>query len=155
MLKTKILVGLLLIVGAFSSCKKDISPEKQAAKDEEIIVDFIAKNNIPATKHPSGLYYQIITQGSGASVTAASTVGVNYEGKLLDGTLFDKSTSIVTYPLTGFIRGWTIGVPLIKVGGKIRLILPSALAYGSNPPQGSSIPKNAVLDFTIDLINAQ
>lgn len=155
MLKTRMLLGLFLIVGAFSSCKKELSPEKQAAKDDEIIVDFIAKNNIPAIKHPSGLYYQIITQGSGASVTAASTVGVNYEGKLLNGTQFDKSTSIVTFPLTRVIQGWTIGVPLIKVGGKIRLIVPSALAYGSNPPQGSPIEKNAVLDFTIDLINAQ
>ena len=154
MLKTRILLGLFLIVGAFSSCKKELSPEKQAAKDDEIIVDFIAKNNIPAIKHSSGLYYQIITPGSGASVTAASTVGVTYTGKLLNGSEFDKSASVITFPLTGVIQGWTIGVPLIKVGGKIRLILPSALAYGNKSP-GAGIPENAVLDFTIDLINAQ
>lgn len=154
MLKTRILLGLFLIVGVFSACKKELSPEKQAAKDDELIVDFIAKNNIPAIKHSSGLYYQIITPGSGASVTAASTVGVTYTGKLLNGSEFDKSTSVVTFPLTGVIQGWTIGVPLIKVGGKIRLILPSALGYGSKSP-GAGIPENAVLDFTIDLINAQ
>jgi len=154
MLKTRILLGLFLIVGVLSSCKKELSPEKQAAKDDELIVDFIAKNNIPAIKHSSGLYYQIITPGSGASVTAASTVGVTYTGKLLNGTEFDKSSSAITFPLTGVIQGWTIGVPLIKVGGKIRLIVPSALAYGNKSP-GAGIPENAVLDFTIDLINAQ
>lgn len=154
MLKTKILLGLFLIVGVLSSCKKQVSAEEQARIDDAIIVDFIAKNNIPAVKHPSGLYYQIITQGSGAKVTAASSVGVNYEGKLLTGTTFDKSTSVVSFPLTRVIQGWTIGVPLINVGGKIRLIVPSALAYGSTSP-GGSIPENSVLDFTIELISAQ
>ena len=90
MLKTRFLLGLFLIVGAFASCKKELNPERQAAKDDEIIVDFIAKNNIPAIKHSSGLYYQIITQGNGATITSAATVGVNYEGKLLNGTPFDN-----------------------------------------------------------------
>lgn len=146
---------LAVLVTALGSCgKDDYDAEKQAAKDDALIVEFIAKNNIPAVKHSSGLYYQIITQGTGASVTAASTVGVNYEGKLLNGTTFDKSTSTVTFPLTGVIQGWTIGVPLIKVGGRIRLIIPSTLAYGNRSP-GAGIPKNSVLDFTIDLLQAQ
>lgn len=152
--KKKFLLVLAVFVVAVSSCSKDdYDAEKQAAKDDVLIVDFIAKNNIPATKHSSGLYYQIITPGTGASVTAASTVGVNYEGKLLNGTTFDKSTEIVTFPLTRVIQGWTIGVPLVKVGGRIRLIIPSVLAYG-NSAQGP-IAKNSVLDFTIDLLQAQ
>lgn len=144
--------ALVMVLG---SCSKDnFDAEKQAAKDDSLIVDFIAKNNIPATKHASGLYYQVITPGSGASVTSASTVSVNYEGKLLNGQTFDKSKTPITFPLTQVIPGWTIGVPLVKVGGTIRLIIPSALAYGNESP-GGTIPRNSVLDFTIELINAQ
>lgn len=144
--------ALVVLLG---SCSKDnFDAEKQAVKDDSLIVDFIAKNNIPATKHASGLYYQIITPGTGASVTAASTVSVNYEGKLLNGTTFDKSKEAITFGLTQVIPGWTIGVPLVKVGGTIRLIIPSALAYGNQSP-GGAISKNAVLDFTIELINTQ
>ena len=156
MLKTKILIGLFLIVGAFSSCKKDsYDAEKQAKIDDALIVDFIAKNSIVAVKHSSGIYYQIITPGTGNEVTASNTVSVNYSGKLLDGYQFDSSSSPVSFSLSGnLIQGWKIGVPLIKKGGKIRLIIPSALAYGNTSP-GAGIPKNAVLDFTIDLINVQ
>lgn len=153
-LKTKFLLMLIAVGAVVSSCSKDnYNAEEQAIKDDALIVEFITKNNIPAIKHSSGLYYQIITPGTGPTVTAASTVGVNYEGKLLDGTTFDKSTKMVTFPLTGVIQGWTIGVPLVKVGGRIRLIIPSGLAYG-NRAQGP-IAKNSVLDFTIDLLQAQ
>ncbi len=155
----KLKINLLLLFTAFvvllGSCSKDnFDAEKQAIKDDSLIVDFIAKNNIPATKHASGLYYQIITPGTGANPTSASTVSVNYEGKLLNGSTFDKSSTTATFPLAQVIPGWTIGVPLVKVGGKIRLIVPSGLAYGNRSP-GAGIPQNAVLDFTIELINAQ
>ena len=154
-LKTNLVLMFTALVMVLGSCSKDnFDAEKQAAKDDSLIVDFIAKNNIPATKHASGLYYQVITPGSGASVTSASTVSVNYEGKLLNGQTFDKSKTPITFPLTQVIPGWTIGVPLVKVGGTIRLIIPSALAYGNESP-GGTIPRNSVLDFTIELINAQ
>lgn len=155
MLKSKIFLGLFLIVGVLSSCKKQVSSEKQASIDDAIIVDFIAKKNIPAVKHPSGLYYQIITPGAGNTTINGSTkVTVNYEGKTLNGNIFDKSSAPATFPLGGLIQGWQIGIPLIQNGGKIRLIVPSGLAYGSSSPS-ASIPENAVLDFTIELINAQ
>ena len=154
-LKTNLVLMFTALVVLLGSCSKDnFDAEKQAVKDDSLIVDFIAKNNIPATKHASGLYYQIITPGTGASVTAASTVSVNYEGKLLNGTTFDKSKEAIKFGLTQVIPGWTIGVPLVKVGGTIRLIIPSALAYGNQSP-GGAISKNAVLDFTIELINTQ
>lgn len=153
-LKTKFLLMLTVVVTSLSSCSKDdYDAEKQLAKDDALIVEFITKNNIPAIKHSSGLYYQIITPGEGASVTAASTVGVNYTGRFLDGNQFDKSAQMITFPLTGVIEGWTKGVPLIKVGGRIRLIIPSTLAY-KNESRGP-IPANSVLDFTIDLLQAQ
>ncbi|MBY0543564.1 MAG: FKBP-type peptidyl-prolyl cis-trans isomerase [Sphingobacteriaceae bacterium] len=154
MLKARILLGLFLIVGAFSSCKKELSPEKQAAKDDALIVEFIAKNSIVAVKHSSGVYYQVISDGSGARPTLANEVTVGYTGKLLNGNVFDKSNPTATFALNRLIVGWQIGVPLIKKGGSIRLIVPSGLAYGSSSP-GLGIPKNAVLDFTIDLIDVK
>lgn len=154
MLKARILLGLFLIVGVFSSCKKELSPEKQAAKDDTIITEFIAKNSIVAVKHSSGVYYQIISEGSGAKPTLANEVTVAYTGKLLNGNVFDKSNPTATFALNRLIVGWQIGIPLIKKGGSIRLIVPSGLAYGSSSP-GAGIPKNAVLDFTIDLIDVK
>ena len=152
MLKTRILLALFLVVGVFSSCKKELSPEKQAAKDDKTIENFISKNSILATKHTSGLYYQIISAGTGVSPTSISNVKVDYEGKLLNGNVFDKSSTSATFALNRLIAGWQIGIPLIKKGGSIRLIVPSGLAYGSSSP-GAGIPKNAVLDFKIDLID--
>lgn len=142
------------MVTILTSCKKELSPEKQAAKDDSLITDFISKNSILATKHSSGLYYQILAPGAGNTVSVNNTVYVNYEGKLLNGSTFDKSTNTINFPLSGVISGWQIGIPLVKKGGKIRLIIPSALAYGTRSP-GAGIPANSVLDFTVELIDVQ
>lgn len=150
MLKTRILLVLFVIAASFTSCKKELTPEKQAAKDDKAIVEFIAKNNIAATKHSSGIYYQILSPGTGATPTLSSEVTVGYEGRLLNGSVFDKSKPTYKELLINLIQGWKIGVPLIKKGGSIRLLVPSGLGYG-NQAYGS-IPKNAVLDFKIDLI---
>ena len=155
MFKKKIFLALFLVVGAFSSCKRDsYDPDKQLVIDDSLIKEFIAKNSIVAVKHSSGIYYQVINPGSGAAISVANTVSVTYEGRLLSGSVFDKSTSAINFPLTRVIMGWQIGIPLVKTGGKIRLIIPSVLAYGNESP-GAGIPKNSVLDFTVDLISAQ
>lgn len=156
MFKTRLFLGFFLIVATFASCKKDsYDAEKQAKTDDALIVDFIAKNSIAAVKHSSGIYYQIITPGSGdVSFNASTAVVVNYEGRLLNGNVFDKSSAAVTFVLGKLIQGWQIGIPLIQKGGRIRLIVPSGLAYKNQSP-GPGIPENAVLDFTIDLISAQ
>ncbi len=155
MLKTRILLGLFLIVGVFSACKKELSSEKQEEKDDALILDFIAKNNIPVIKHSSGFYYQIIKKGTGEKPTISTNVFFNYVGKSLNGKVLEKSNAPVTFAVNRLSALWEIAIPLINKGGSIRLFVPSALAYGSYPPQGSSIPKNAVLDFTIDLIDDQ
>lgn len=156
MLKTRFLLGLFLIVGAFASCKKDsYDAEEQARKDDALIADFIAKNSIVAVKHSSGLYYQTLTPAANGenNFNGSTNVTVTYEGKLLNGTSFDKGTN-VTFPLGNLIQGWQIGIPLVKRGGRIRLLVPSTLAYKNTSP-GAGIPENAVLDFTIDLLSAQ
>lgn len=153
--KTKILLVLFLFVSAFSACKKEnYDAEAQLAVDDALIKEFISKNSIVAVKHSSGLYYQIITPGTGSvNYNGNTQVNVNYEGKLLNGSVFDKSISPVTFSLGRLITGWQIGIPLIQKGGKIRLLIPSTLAYMDQAKVG--IPANSVLDFTIELNNAQ
>jgi FKBP-type peptidyl-prolyl cis-trans isomerase FkpA len=152
-MKKYLLLLSLLIIG-FSSCKKDSSTfnaAAQAATDDALIKTYISTNNINATKDASGLYYSVVTPGSGAYPTASSTVSVNYSGQLLNGSVFSPLSSL-TSPLSGLIKGWQIGIPHINAGGRILLIIPSALGYGNSSP-GTSIPANSVLVFTIDLIS--
>jgi FKBP-type peptidyl-prolyl cis-trans isomerase len=146
----KYLLLLFLIPAAFSSCKKDsYDPVKQAATDDAAIQAYIKAHNITATKDSSGLYYEIVTPGTGDYPNANSTVTVNYTGKLLSGTVFDSATGFQT-SLSNVVKGWQIGIPHINTGGRILLLIPSALGYG-NQAEGS-IPKNSVLVFTVDLL---
>ena len=83
--------------------------------------------------------------------TANTTVSTKYTGRLLDGSVFDGGNGqVLSFKLGGVITGWQVGIPLIQKGGKIRLFIPSGLAYGCDG-QGS-IPANAVLDFDIELV---
>jgi FKBP-type peptidyl-prolyl cis-trans isomerase len=147
----KTLLVLIALFVVISSCKKSTSSIDQAAADDTLIKAYIAANGITAVKDSSGLYYQIITAGSGANPTSKSTVNVNYTGKLLNGSVF-APTANLSSPLSGLIAGWQIGIPYAKAGGRILLIIPSALGYGSSSP-ASSIPANSVLVFTIDLLS--
>ena len=107
------------------------------------------------TVTPSGLQVQVLRQGAGASPTLADTVRVHYEGKLIDGTVFDSSYARgepIEFGVTQVIPGWTEGLQTMKVGGKSRLVIPSALGYGEAGTPGGPIPPNAVLDFTVELL---
>jgi FKBP-type peptidyl-prolyl cis-trans isomerase len=145
----KIILLLAVFIAAFSSCSKDsFDPTKQAAKDDAAIQAYIAANNITATKDPSGVYYQVITAGTGAYPTVSSLISVNYTGKLLNGSVFDSGTISAT-ALSTLVKGWQYGIPHINTGGRILLFIPSALGYGNTANTG--IPANSVLVFTVDL----
>jgi FKBP-type peptidyl-prolyl cis-trans isomerase FkpA len=146
---------ILLVTVAFSSCsKKDtFDPVAQAANDDVLIKAYLAAHpTINATKDASGLYYQIVTQGTGSNANSASTVTANYSGTLLDGTVFDKGTNF-SFSLASVIDGWKIGIPLVKSGGRILLLIPSGLGYGNSA--AGSIPANSVLLFTIDVLSVK
>lgn len=150
MKKIMLLCSMLVLLG--TACKKDDSANyaaEQAAVDDASIQAYIKANGIVATKDPSGVYYQVITPGTGAYPTSSSTVNVNYTGKFLDGTTFDSGN--YNNSLSGVIQGWQIGVPKINTGGRILLLIPSALAYG--PSGRGTIPANKVLMFTVDLLS--
>ena len=98
----------------------------------------------------------ILQAGTGEFPTAESTVTVHYTGTLIDGTVFDSSVERgepISFPLSGVIPGWTEGVQLINVGGKIELTIPYELGYGE---RGSGpIPPRSVLIFEVELISIE
>jgi len=113
-----------------------------------------AASEAGAEKTASGLIFQTLTAGSGASPKATDTVSVHYRGTLTDGTEFDSSYKRgepVEFPLNGVIPCWTEGVQKMKVGGKARLVCPSEIAYGDQgrPPV---IPGGATLVFEVELL---
>lgn len=108
-----------------------------------------------ATKTESGIVVTTLKPGSGATPKATDTVKVHYQGTLIDGTVFDSSVKRgepATFPLNQVIKCWTEGVQQIKVGGKIRLVCPSTLAYGERgfPP---NIKPGATLVFEVELLD--
>jgi FKBP-type peptidyl-prolyl cis-trans isomerase len=140
----------LTLAGSFS-CNKDngTCTDKTVQSEEGAILAFATAQGITATKHSSGMYYQIVSAGSGATPTLASTVKAKYTGKYLDGTVFDSATTPVQFPLAGVIAGWQLGLPLIQKGGIIKLIIPSSLAYGCTGR--SPIQPYTILYFEVEL----
>jgi len=108
-----------------------------------------------ATKTASGLIITTLTAGTGPAPQVSDTVKVHYQGTLADGTVFDSSLQRgepITLPLAGgIIKCWSEGVPLMKVGGKSRLVCPPDLAYGDQgrPPR---IKPGATLVFEIEVL---
>ncbi len=126
-------------------------PDSQSVKIET----YLTANGLAAVKHCSGMYYTVITEGTGDAPTPCATVAINYTGTLTNGNVFDKSTSPVVFGLSSLIDGWKNGLPLIKKGGKIKLYIPPSLGYGPNPAGNGAIPGNSILIFDIDLIDFQ
>lgn len=108
-----------------------------------------------ATKTPSGLVFVAVKQGAGASPTRADTVKVTYEGRLIDGTVFDSSAlhgGSATFGLGGVIACWTEALQLMKVGGKAHIVCPSSIAYGQRA-MGPKIAPGSTLVFDIELLD--
>lgn len=137
---------------AVTGCVKDKGCQEKTVQSEEgAILAYAASNSITATKHSSGLYYQILNPGSGPTPSASSTLSVEYTGKRLNGTIFDQQLTPISLPLRDVIAGWQLGLPLIQKGGTIKLIIPSSLAYGC--AGRSSIEPYAILYFEIELVD--
>lgn len=147
-------IFFLFLALSVLSCRKKTSDVDQAAKDEQIIKDYIANKSLTATATGTGLYYVINTQGTGPKPNSGSTVTVKYKGYLTDETVFDQSAaSGLSFGLGSVIKGWTEGIPLFNEGGKGVLLIPSKLGYGSS--KTGDIPANSVLIFDIELLKVQ
>ena len=133
---------------------KEVEAKAKANKEagEKFLAEDEKKEGVQKTA--SGLQYKVITEGTGAKPKATDTVTVHYEGKLIDGKVFDSSYERgepVSFRLNEVIKGWTEGVQLMNTGSKYELYIPSDLAYGEtgNP----NIEPNSVLIFTVELLD--
>ncbi len=145
---------------------------KKKNKEEGEI--FLAENKTKegVIETASGLQYKVLKEGTGKSPEATSTVSVNYEGQLLDGTYFDTNNKElaqaeglydarrepygpIEFPLNRVISGWTEGVQLMKEGAIYEFYIPSDLAYGSNTRPGGPIGPNSTLIFKVELLEVK
>jgi FKBP-type peptidyl-prolyl cis-trans isomerase len=133
----------------------DIS--KLIAYEDFTIVKYLESKALTGfTKTTTGLYYKIGQPGTGSPITADSTIVANYTGKLLNGVIFDRAVagSEATFKLNSLVKGWREGIPLIKQGGSIRLIIPSTLGYGLDG-SSPSVPAFSALDFEITVTDVK
>ncbi len=148
-----VLILIAFITGfAMFSMANANTPEENKAAGEAFLTENAKKPGIVTTA--SGLQYQVITEGTGASPSATDNVSVHYKGTTIDGKEFDSSYkrgAPAEFPLNRVIPGWTEGLQLMKEGGKSRLFIPSNLAYGERGA-GRDIGPNAALIFDVELI---
>jgi len=103
----------------------------------------------------TGLQYEILKEGEGDKPGPSNTVTVHYEGKLINGNIFDSSYErgqTISFPLNRVIAGWTEGLQLMSPGAKYRFYIPSDLAYGSRGA-GSDVPPYSTLIFDVELVS--
>ncbi|MES2377071.1 MAG: FKBP-type peptidyl-prolyl cis-trans isomerase [Bacteroidota bacterium] len=149
-MKRYFILVALLIVG-LSSCQKYTVTglaATQASADDAKIQAYIAANKLTFTKDASGIYYQIVTPGTTPHPTTSSSVKVTYTSIYLNGVSVGKLDGY-TAVLSSFVKGLQIAVPKIGTGGRIIVIVPSGLLYGSGG--AGDVPANAVIIYTIDL----
>jgi FKBP-type peptidyl-prolyl cis-trans isomerase FkpA len=154
------LIILTFIVAA--SCGKSSSGSTPCSDivptaDSSALLNFARNSGISPVKDTTGLYYQIIAQGSGAAPTDNSIIFVTYTGTRMDGTIFDSTTNATKtgFQLGTLIPGWRIGLPKIQVGGHIKLLIPSAYAYGCAGSGNGAIAPNSPLYFDVTLVSTQ
>jgi FKBP-type peptidyl-prolyl cis-trans isomerase len=137
--------------------KQKAERDAKAQANKEAGEKFLAENaKKPGVKvTPSGLQYEVITEGKGEHPTKDDKVTVNYRGTTIDGTEFDSSyarNQPITFPLGNVIPGWTEGVQLMTPGSKYKFYIPSNLAYGERGA-GAKIGPNETLIFEVELIS--
>ncbi len=131
--------------------------KEKAGKNKAIGMAFLEENKKKpgVVTLPSGLQYQVITEGTGPIPKDSNTVTTHYHGTLIDGTVFDSSVQRgqpASFPVNGVIQGWVEALQLMKVGSKWKLFVPSNLAYGERGA-GGAIGPDAALIFEVELIS--
>ncbi|HVV67386.1 MAG TPA: FKBP-type peptidyl-prolyl cis-trans isomerase [Candidatus Saccharimonadales bacterium] len=151
-------VAVAYIIAQHQSSTSTTSPSSSSNQSQEKKVDNKLQGTqlasfTPTTQAFTQLQTTDTTPGTGATVKAGDTITVDYTGAVANtGKIFQSSKDTgqpATFALNQVIAGWSQGIPGMKVGGTRRLLIPAALAYGSNPPQGSGIPANADLVFDV------
>ncbi len=149
-MKRYFILVALLIVGLSSCQKYTVSglAATQASADDAKIQAYITANKLTFTKDPSGIYYQIVTPGTTPHPTTSSSVKVTYTSTYLNGVSVGKLDGY-TAQLSSFVKALQIAIPKIGKDGRIIVIAPSGLLYGSG--DAGNVPANSVLNYTVDL----
>jgi len=142
-----------LLIQEYFLALSEKKSQEATAEGSSFLVENAKKEGVITTS--SGLQYEIITNGTGATPTETDQVTVHYHGTLIDGTVFDSSVDRgqpATFPVNGVIPGWVEALQLMNVGSKYKLYIPSDLAYGERGA-GGSIGPNATLIFEVELLS--
>lgn len=154
-MKIQTLVKICCALALATASVPSLMAETELEKGEAFLKENAKKDGVKTTA--TGLQYKVLKEGEGKSPKATDTVKVNYEGKLIDGKVFDSSYKRgepIEFPLNGVIPGWTEGVQLMKEGATYEFTIPSKLAYGERGA-GGAIPPNATLIFKVELIQVK
>lgn len=141
-------------IQTFAQQRMMAAAAREREEGTKILDEMAAEEGAQRTE--SGMVYIPLEEGDGASPTATDQVQVHYKGTLRDGTTFDSSYDRgqpITFPLNQVVPCWTEGVQMMQVGGKAKLVCPPDLAYGDQPPPGSTIPAGATLVFEVELLD--
>lgn len=147
-------LSITILLLALTGCGTDVDDPCDLEAEQQFLVENAEENDVIETD--SGLQYRILSANEdGESPSSNSTVRVNYEGRTIDGDVFDSSFERgepADFPLNQVISGFSEGIQLMTVGSSYEFYIPGDLAYGNNPPPGSGICPGATLIFEVDLI---
>jgi FKBP-type peptidyl-prolyl cis-trans isomerase FkpA len=161
---SKWLLPIICICCIVVGCTKEqtglVQYKKQAAIDDTLVSQYLKANGLKGiakkVSDTCGVYYIVLRQGQGNDLYTTSTyVTVGDTGRLLGQTqpFYETDNIHPSYQLGQVILGWRLGIPKVNRGGIVRLIIPSRYAYGPYPQAVYNLPKNAILDFDIQVYN--
>lgn len=143
------------LVQEFLREQQEVAGKAAREAGENFLAENAKREGVKVTE--TGLQYEVLTPALGIKPTPTDTVTCHYEGRLIDGTVFDSSYrrgEPASFPLQGVIRGWTEGLQLMSIGSKYRFFIPFDLAYGAQGA-GGSIPPYAALIFDVELLGIE
>ena len=143
------------LVQEFLREQQEVAGKAAREAGENFLAENAKREGVKVTE--TGLQYEVLTPALGIKPTPTDTVTCHYEGRLIDGTVFDSSYrrgEPASFPLQGVIRGWTEGLQLMSIGSKFRFFIPFELAYGAQGA-GGSIPPYAALIFDVELLGIE
>ena len=143
------------LVQEFLREQQEVAGKVAREAGENFLAENAKREGVKVTE--TGLQYEVLTPALGITPTPTDTVTCHYEGRLIDGTVFDSSYrrgEPASFPLQGVIRGWTEGLQLMSIGSKFRFFIPFDLAYGAQGA-GGSIPPYAALIFDVELLGIE
>ena len=143
------------LVQEFLREQQEVAGKAAREAGENFLAENAKREGVKVTE--TGLQYEVLTPALGIKPTPTDTVTCHYEGRLIDGTVFDSSYrrgEPASFPLQGVIRGWTEGLQHMSIGSKFRFFIPFDLAYGAQGA-GGSIPPYAALVFDVELLGIE